>query len=53
MSSSLVCDGVIAKSESQIKDIWSIREKMAEALLRDGYCYKYDISLPLDVFYNR
>ena len=26
----------------------ALRERIAEALLRDGYCYKYDISLPLD-----
>ena len=29
-------------------NLWSIRERIAEALLRDGYCYKYDISLPLE-----
>ena len=28
------------------------RERVAESLLLDGYCYKYDISLPLSVFYN-
>jgi len=26
----------------------ALRERIAEALLRDGYCYKYDISLPLE-----
>jgi len=30
----------------------SLRERIAEALMRDGYCYKYDISLPLSVFYD-
>ena len=28
------------------------RERIAESLLVDGYCYKYDISLPLSVFYQ-
>ena len=25
---------------------------MAEGLLHDGYCYKYDVSLPLQKFYD-
>ena len=25
---------------------------MAEGLLHDGYCYKYDVSLPLPKFYD-
>ena len=32
--------------------MWSLREHIAEALLHDGYCYKYDVSLPLDRFYE-
>lgn len=27
-----------------------MRERIAEALLHDGYCYKYDLSIPLKVF---
>ena len=34
-------------------EIWQLRERIAESLLKDGYCYKYDISLPLSVFYDR
>lgn len=52
MSDGTVVDGTVASSEAQIQKIWPLRERLAEALLRDGYCYKYDISLPLDVFYN-
>ena len=33
-------------------EIWQLRERIAESLLKDGYCYKYDISLPLSVFYD-
>ncbi len=51
--SSLAVDGTVASSSAQIDQIWPLRERLAEALLRDGYCYKYDISLPLDVFYDR
>jgi len=32
--------------------IWSVRERMAEGLLHDGYCNKYDVSLPLANFYD-
>ena len=34
------------------KAIWSLRERLAEALMHDGYCYKYDVSLPLSSFYQ-
>lgn len=32
--------------------MWHIRECIAEALLRDGYVYKYDISVPTTKFYD-
>lgn len=32
--------------------LWSIRENITNALLKDGYSYKYDISLSLQVFYQ-
>lgn len=32
--------------------MWSLRERIAEALLVDGYCYKYDISLPYNSWYS-
>ncbi len=53
MSSGLVADGTVASSAKQVADIWPLREGISGALLKDGYCYKYDISLPLDVFYDR
>ena len=33
-------------------EIWRLREDIGPALQLDGYVYKYDISLPLDVFYQ-
>ena len=53
MVDGIVVDGTVASSEAQIQAIWPLRERIAEALLKDGYCYKYDISLPLDIFYDR
>ena len=32
--------------------MWSLRERIAEGLLGDGYCFKYDISLPYESWYT-
>lgn len=47
-----VSDGTVATVPSKQRELWQIRERIAEALLKDGYTYKYDISLPLSVFYD-
>ncbi|XP_060074111.1 D-2-hydroxyglutarate dehydrogenase, mitochondrial-like [Ylistrum balloti] len=52
MSKGLVTDGTVVTESLKIKDIWSLRERVAEGLLHDGYCYKYDVSLPQSKFYN-
>ncbi|MCJ8732054.1 hypothetical protein PDJAM_G00206560 [Pangasius djambal] len=52
MASSLVVDGAVATEEAKIKALWSIRERITEALRHDGYTYKYDISLPLEKIYD-
>ena len=52
MEAGLVEDGTVATAPSKQSEIWQLRERIAEALLKDGYCYKYDISLPLSVFYD-
>lgn len=52
MENKIVIDGTIAGGASQFKDIWLIRESITTSLLDDGHCYKYDISLPLDCFYE-
>lgn len=35
-----------------LQAVWALRERLAEGLLHDGYCYKYDVSLPQSVFYQ-
>jgi hypothetical protein len=52
-SSGSVLDGAVASSTSQARNIFELRERVTEACLKDGYCYKYDISLPMDVYYDR
>lgn len=51
-SSGLVTDGTIATVPSKIKALWRLREEITAGLLDDGFCYKYDISLPLDDYYK-
>lgn len=52
LESGTIVDGTIADSPSHQAQLWPLRERIAEALLKDGYCYKYDISLPFDAFYE-
>ena len=33
-----------------LQSIWGLRERIAEALMHDGYVYKYDLSVPLTTF---
>ncbi|XP_005110364.1 D-2-hydroxyglutarate dehydrogenase, mitochondrial [Aplysia californica] len=45
-------DGTVATDMTKIQNIWGLRERCAEALMHDGYNYKYDVSLPLSNFYQ-
>ncbi|XP_019329118.1 PREDICTED: D-2-hydroxyglutarate dehydrogenase, mitochondrial isoform X2 [Aptenodytes forsteri] len=52
MNSGLVTDGTVATDDKKIKTLWSLRERITEALTHDGYVYKYDISLPVGKLYD-
>ncbi|KAG8013258.1 D-2-hydroxyglutarate dehydrogenase [Nibea albiflora] len=52
MTSSLVTDGTVATEDSKIKALWSMRERVTEALTHEGFTYKYDISLPVEQIYQ-
>ncbi|XP_041729434.2 D-2-hydroxyglutarate dehydrogenase, mitochondrial [Coregonus clupeaformis] len=52
MTSSLIIDGTVATEEAKIKALWSLRERVTEALTHDGFTYKYDISLPVERIYQ-
>lgn len=39
-------------SRLSTQTLWALRERITEALSRDGYVYKYDISLPVDRLYD-
>lgn len=52
MEQGVVLDGIVANAPSKLAELWQLRERIGPALQEDGYVYKYDISLPLDVFYD-
>ncbi|XP_010946395.1 D-2-hydroxyglutarate dehydrogenase, mitochondrial [Camelus ferus] len=52
LGSGLVTDGTLATDQRRIKMLWSLRERITEALSRDGYVYKYDLSLPVERLYD-
>ena len=41
-----------ASSPPPPKALWSMRERITEALTHDGFTYKYDISLPVERIYQ-
>ncbi|RNA02908.1 D-2-hydroxyglutarate mitochondrial [Brachionus plicatilis] len=45
-------DCIVAENKTQFSYIWSLRERIAESLTKDGHNYKYDISLPLNKMYD-
>jgi FAD/FMN-containing dehydrogenase len=45
-------DGTLAFDETQRLAIWKLRESITEALRKEGYVYKYDISIPLRQMYG-
>ena len=52
MEAGLVSDGILARSESENKQLWTWREGIPEVVGRWGGVYKYDVSIPLEDFYK-
>jgi D-2-hydroxyglutarate dehydrogenase len=52
MKNQLSRDAIIAENSAQVQSLWALRENVAQALNKDGYTYKYDISLPLEPMYD-
>jgi D-2-hydroxyglutarate dehydrogenase len=52
LAENLCKDALIAENRAQFDSMWSLRERIAESLIKEGYNYKYDISLPLGCMYN-
>lgn len=45
-------DGSSAVPLVWVQALWSLRERVTEALTHDGFTYKYDISLPVEKIYQ-
>ncbi|KAI1283193.1 D-2-hydroxyglutarate dehydrogenase, mitochondrial [Halotydeus destructor] len=52
LSSEIVMDGTFTKDLGAMHKLWQYRELVISALLADGYCLSYDLSLPLADFYD-
>jgi len=52
MMEGFVVDGLIAQDQTQVAQMWEIRESITEALKGDGVVYKYDVSLPVTQLYE-
>lgn len=52
MNENLVRDGTIAMDKQKISKIWTLRESITSGLQRQGYVFKYDISLPVPRLYK-
>ncbi|EME32353.1 D-lactate dehydrogenase (cytochrome) [Galdieria sulphuraria] len=52
-SADWISDAVLAQDQSQMNQLWTLRESMPEAVNRSGkYIFKYDLSIPLEHFYD-
>lgn len=53
MGDGVALDGTMASEPSKMKEIWKLRESIAQGLLGDGEGrYKYDISVPVKAMYE-
>ncbi|XP_004637503.1 D-2-hydroxyglutarate dehydrogenase, mitochondrial [Octodon degus] len=52
LDSGLVTDGTVGTDQRKVQVLWSLRERITEALSHDGYVFKYDISLPVERLYD-
>lgn len=47
METGAVVDGVIASDSRGVAELWQRRERISESIKKDGYVFKYDMSVPL------
>lgn len=53
MEKNLVIDGVTTNEPGKMRNIWMMRENIADSMINiEGYCFKYDLTLPLSHFYE-
>nr|XP_033341554.1 D-2-hydroxyglutarate dehydrogenase, mitochondrial [Megalopta genalis] len=52
LADDVIEDGTLTSDPAKVKNIWSLRERISEGVLREGYVFKYDVSIPLPSFYK-
>lgn len=52
MEQGYVVDGTVAQDETQLQQLWRIREACPEAVVRAGTVFKYDVSVPVETMYE-
>ncbi|XP_014480949.1 PREDICTED: D-2-hydroxyglutarate dehydrogenase, mitochondrial [Dinoponera quadriceps] len=52
MDQGIIEDGTLTNETTKVQYIWSLRERISEGVLHDGYVFKYDISLPFSSYYE-
>ncbi|KAF2070493.1 hypothetical protein CYY_008191 [Polysphondylium violaceum] len=52
MGDELIVDGSVATDSKNMTSFWKLRETITESLGKEGATYKYDLSLPIDQFYQ-
>ncbi|XP_058822705.1 D-2-hydroxyglutarate dehydrogenase, mitochondrial isoform X2 [Topomyia yanbarensis] len=48
----IVADGVLACEPSKVEKLWQLRERIPAATYSNNFCLTYDLSLPLERFYD-
>ncbi|XP_076751629.1 D-2-hydroxyglutaric acid dehydrogenase isoform X1 [Xylocopa sonorina] len=52
MADDFIEDGTLTSDPAKVKHMWALRERISEGVLREGYVFKYDISIPIPSFYK-
>ncbi|XP_053990173.1 D-2-hydroxyglutarate dehydrogenase, mitochondrial isoform X2 [Hylaeus volcanicus] len=52
LADDMIEDGTLTSDPAKMKHMWSIREHISDAILKEGYVFKYDISIPYLSFYE-
>ncbi|KAL0095355.1 hypothetical protein J3Q64DRAFT_1828685 [Phycomyces blakesleeanus] len=52
MESDIAADGVIAQDNTQVKTLWSWREKIPESMAKAGVAMTYDVSMEVPLLYK-
>ncbi|EDV20810.1 uncharacterized protein TRIADDRAFT_31230 [Trichoplax adhaerens] len=45
-------ESAVSLNQTQLSQLWSVREHITEALKRDGHVYKFDISVPIAKYFD-